>query len=211
MGVENVDARDDEQAMVALCTHLGELFRLRALRRSVAVLIPENNLANAGDRLKISLRAALRPAPGALPSEHLGAHRDVVQQVAGDLKRRVTFLRGVDHRGRVGVWTNNRTKVEMARALAVRIRDGLLCFHEDLVCVASGPNFGPLQAKQELMRQLRSYERIIELDAKGELRCEKYSGKRSGWDDLCIAIQAMNLFSRTWMDAPRLHSSEPLA
>lgn len=210
MGIENVDAQDDEQAMVALCTHLGELFQLPELRRSVAVVIPENNLANAGERLNMSMRSAILQTPGGLPSEYFGAHRDLVQQVAGDLRKRVTFLRGLDSRGRIGVWTNHQRKVEMARALAVRIRDGLLYFHRDLVCVASGPDYTPLKAKKELLRQLTQYERIIDLDQNGDLRSERYSGKRSGWDDLAIAIQAMNLYSHTWLDAPRLHSSIPL-
>lgn len=210
MGIENVDSKTPEQAMLALCTHLAELQNLEQLRGAHFVLIPESNLANAGANLQLNLRNSINPSVSAgISSTDIISEEEKMLKLISNLRSRISFMSGVASPGKVGVWITNSLKSEMATSLSVRLKNGLLVFHRNLICAASGQNFKSVDAKKEMLRQLRSYERQIVLNSDGELRNEFYSGKRTGPDDLIIALQILNLYSKLYLKSPERYASKP--
>ncbi len=206
-----MDSKSPEEALLALCTHLAELQNMRQFRNANFVLIPESNLANAGANLQLNLRNSVSPSVHAgISLDDIVSEEEKMIRLVTNLRNRVTFISGIGQPGRIGVWTTKKVKSEIARSLSVRIKNGLLVFHKKLVCVASGHKFNSIDAKKEMIRQLLSYERQIVLNTEGELINEFYSGKRTGPDDLCIALQIVNLYSKVYINSPREFSSKPL-
>lgn len=210
--MESVDGKTPEDTLISFCQHLVALREMPELRGAEIVVIPESNLGNEGAHLELHLRNIISPMNSAGSGRPTDVHLDDqgLVNLAANLRRDVTFLRGVDRPGRVGVLTTSKTKKAMAEGMAVRLSDGLVAFHHNMICVSSGQHFGPLQAKAEMIRQLKAYERTLDYDIHGEVRGVRYSGKASGTDDLAISLQVVAQYARYYVEAPRSRGSVAL-
>lgn len=144
-----------------------------------------------------------------MPESEIASTNYKIQKLASNLSKRVSFISGIGQKGRIGIWTSHRVKTEIARALNIRVSNGLVYFHKDLVSVSNHKQTPDAQ-KKELMRQLGCYERRIVMDANGELKDEYFDGKRTPPDDLAIALQIVNLYSRVYMESPKDFSTSTL-
>lgn len=199
-----------EDTLMAFCKHLAALRRRPELRTARFVVIPESNLGFHGNNLRMNFVNMVQPSAAlgrALVSEEDLSDPEF-SHFLSNLRENVTFMTGV-YQNNVGILTTHKSKRKMAEALASRLHDGMLAFHHALVCQTSGDNFSPEDAKEELVRQIKHYEDEPVLNSEGEVIDGRLSGKKSGPDDLCIALQVVNLYAQMWMKNPRRYSAPP--
>lgn len=137
------------------------------------LVIPEANLAGCVSDLRSRFSSAME------------ANRKTPMFPRTNLFKRLVWYREKRRRNAVGVWTSKHTKTNAARTFESLLSRHRLRFLRSMVCSSGrGTDF-----RHELVRQIQRYTREIEMNQRGEVVGEHYSGKKSGRDDLCIAIQ----------------------
>ena len=102
-----------------------------------------------------------------------------------------------ENKGRPGLQTNEITKAEMAGLLDKSLRKARVLFHRNFVYTSHNPADTPARMREEYVRQLGNYKRIVVPALNNAYAAPKvlFSGKSgyAGGDDSAITIQ-LNLY-----------------
>lgn len=174
LGGENIDAKDEDTAIRGFVNHIVELASVPMLADAERVLvIPEANLAGCVADLRSRFAGVMEANRRTRMFEHV------------KLFDRLEWYREKRRGNAVGVWTSKQSKSKIARMFESVVSRHRLRFLRTLVCSGGrGTDF-----RHQLVTQIQRYTRDIEINQRGEVVGEHYSGKKSGRDDLCIAIQ----------------------
>jgi len=175
VGADSCKSERPEEQAARLVAHIRAVRSLRGLEGARIVFCPESNLAHEGKR--------------------------IAQDLARERVREVYCLME-DVKGNEGVRTTEALKKEMVISFGALLRQHRVRWHPKMACVSRSEheNYSPESMRKLIIDELAAYQREIKPNKTNPNAPprEIFSGKLSGCDDHCIAIQLCHKAVEFW-------------